>query len=70
MASAGPVPAATASSEARENPDHATRKRDDKIGKLEKKYGRRLEACNRGETAACAEANQISGEIALLRAER
>ena len=46
------------------------RKRDEKIHKLEKKYNRRLEACNRGETAACAEAKDLSSEIEQLRAKR
>ncbi len=69
-ASAGSVPAVANPAEMRENSDRALRKRDETIRKLEKKYGRRLEACNRGETAACADANQISGEIMLLRTGR
>lgn len=66
MALAGGAVAAATSSEA----DRAAHKREQMIAKLEKKYGQRLEACNRGQTAACAEANRISGEIALLRKER
>lgn len=66
MALAGSAAAAATSSEA----DRAAHKRAQMIAKLEKKYGQRLEACNRGQTAACAEANRISGEIALLRKER
>ncbi|WP_292928396.1 hypothetical protein [Novosphingobium sp. PASSN1] len=62
--------ATTSQSEADENRGRAMRKRDDKIRKLQKKYNRSLEACNRGETAACAEASKISGEIEALRAER
>lgn len=62
--------ATTSQSEADENRGRAMRKRHDKIRKLEKKYNRALEACNRGQTAACSEANQISGEIERLRAER
>lgn len=50
--------------------DRAAHKREAQIAKLEKKYSRQLEACNRGQTAACAEANRISGEITLLRKER
>lgn len=46
---------------------HAAHKRAQVIARLEKKYNRRLEECNRGQTAACAEANRISGEIMLLR---
>lgn len=62
--------ATTSQSEADENRGRAMRKRDDKIRKLQKKYNRSLEACNRGETAACAEASKLSGEIEALRAER
>ncbi len=62
--------ATTSQSEADENRGRAMRKRDDKIKKLQKKYNRSLEACNRGETAACSEASQLSGEIEALRAER
>ncbi len=62
--------ATTSQSEADENRGRAMRKRDGKIRKLEKKYNRALQACNRGETAACAEANQLSGAINQLRAER
>lgn len=62
--------ATTSQSEADQNRGRAMRHRDEKIRKLEKKYNRRLEACNRGETAACSEANQISGEIERLRAKR
>ncbi|WP_298189482.1 hypothetical protein [Novosphingobium sp.] len=62
--------ATTSQSEADRNRGRAMRKRDGKIRKLEKKYNRALEACNRGETAACSEANQLSGEIEQLRAER
>ncbi|MBX9661734.1 hypothetical protein [Novosphingobium sp.] len=50
--------------------DRAAYKREALIAKLERKYSRQLEACNRGQTAACAEANRISGEITLLRKER
>ncbi len=56
--------------DAGENRGRAVHERNEKIRKLEKRYNRRLEACNRGETAACAEANRISGEITALRAER
>ncbi len=62
--------ATTSQSEADENRGRAMRKRDEKIRKQEKKYDRALKACNRGETAACSEANQISGELERLRAER
>ena len=62
--------ATTSQSEADENRGRAMRKRDEKIAKLQKRYSRRIEACNRGETAACSEASQISGEIEALRAKR
>lgn len=60
------IAAAASQSEA----ERATHKREALIAKLEKKYSRQLEDCNRGQTAACAEANRISGEITLLRKER
>nr|WP_240481519.1 hypothetical protein [Novosphingobium fuchskuhlense] len=62
--------ATTSQSEGDRNRGRAMRKRDEKIHKLEKKYNRRLEACNRGETAACAEAKDLSSEIEQLRAKR
>lgn len=62
--------ATTSQSEADENRGRAMRKRDEKIKRLEKRYNRSLAACNRGQTAACADANQLSGEIAQLRKER
>ena len=62
--------ATTSQSEADENRGRAMRKNDEKIRKLQKKYNRMLDACNRGETAACSEANQISGEIEQLRVQR
>lgn len=62
--------ATTSQSEADENRGRAMRKRDEKIRKLQKKYNHRMDACNRGETAACADASQISGEIEALKAQR
>lgn len=51
-------------------PSREAQKRAHEIEKLEKKYTRRLADCTRGQTAACAEANQISGMIEKLRAAR
>ena len=62
--------ATTSQSEADENRGRAMRKNDDKVRKLQKKYNHRMDACNRGETAACSEASQISGEIEALRSRR
>ncbi len=62
--------ATTSQSEADENRGRAMRKNDDKVRKLQKKYNRRMDACNRGETAACSEASQLSGEIESLRSKR
>ena len=62
--------ATTSQSEADENRGRAMRKRDDKIRKLQKKYNRQIEACNRGQSAACSEASNLNGEIEALRAER
>jgi len=62
--------ATTSQSEADEKRGRAMRLRDERIAKLQKRYNRRIEACNRGETAACSEASEISGEIEALRAQR
>ncbi|MEI6640682.1 MAG: hypothetical protein WCL10_01505 [Novosphingobium sp.] len=62
--------ATTSQSEADENRGRAMRKRDERIAKLQRRYNRRIEACNRGETAACSEASEISGEVSALRAQR
>ena len=62
--------ATTSQSEADENRGRRMRKHDDKIRKLQKRYNRQMDACNRGETAACAQASEISGEIEALRSER
>jgi hypothetical protein len=62
--------ATTSQSEADENRGRRMRQNDKKIRKLQKKYNRQIDACNRGETAACSEASEISGEIDALRSER
>ena len=62
--------ATTSQSEADENRGRRMRKNDERVRKLQKRYNRQMDACNRGETAACSEASQISGEIAALRSER
>ena len=60
----------TSQSEADEKRGRAMRKRDEKIKKLQRRYNHRIEACNRGESAACADAAEINGEIESLRAQR
>lgn len=60
----------TAAAASQPETDRGAQRREALIAKLERKYSRQLEACNRGQTAACAEANRISGEIVLLRKER
>jgi len=60
----------TSQSEADENRGRAIRKRDDKIRNLQRQYNRRIEACNRGESAACAQASRLNGEIEDLRSRR
>jgi uncharacterized membrane protein len=67
---AATLPSGIAAAAGQSEADRAAHKREAVIAKLERKYGRQLEACNRGQTAACAEANRISGEITLLRKER
>jgi hypothetical protein len=59
--------ATTSQSEADENRGRAMRKRDGKVRKLQRQYNRQMDACNRGESSACAEASQIHGEIEDLR---
>lgn len=66
IALSGGIAAAASKSEA----EHTAHKRAAMIAKLERTYSRRLEECNHGQTAACAQANQIRGEIAQLRTER
>ncbi len=62
--------ATTSQSEADENRGRAMRKRDDKIKKLQRRYNHQTEACSRGESAACAQAARINGEIEELRARQ
>ncbi|MFM9935690.1 MAG: hypothetical protein ACKVOL_05770 [Novosphingobium sp.] len=59
--------ATTSQSEADENRGRAMRKRDGKVKKLQREYNHRMDACNRGESAACADASRINGEIEDLR---
>jgi len=60
----------TSQSEADENRGRAMRKRDGKIKKLQHQYNHRMDACSRGESAACADAARIAGEIEDLRTQR
>ena len=62
--------ATTSQSEADENRGRAMRKRDGRIKKLQRRYNQRMAACTKGESAACAEAAQINGEIEDLRSQR
>lgn len=55
--------ATTSQSEADENRGRAMRKRDGKIKKLQRQYNRTMDACNDGESAACADAARINREI-------
>jgi hypothetical protein len=59
--------ATTSQSEADENRGRAMRKRDGKVKKLQREYNRRMDSCNRGESAACADAARLNGEIEDLR---
>ena len=60
--------ATTSQSEADENRGRKMRKRDGKIKQLQRRYNHRMDACSRGESAACADAARINGEIEDLRA--
>lgn len=59
--------ATTSQSEADENRGRNMRKRDSKVKKLQRQYDRNMDACRKGESAACANAARINGEIEDLR---
>ena len=59
--------ATTSQSEADENRGRDMRKRDGKVKKLQRQYNRKMDSCSRGESAACADAARINGEIEDLR---
>ena len=53
----------TSQSEADENRGREIRKREEKLGKLEREYRKEREKCDDGNRSACARAVEISEEI-------
>lgn len=60
----------TSQSEADENRGRAMRKRDKRLDRLERQYDHQLESCRRGQSSACADAQQTYGEMTQIRGER
>ena len=58
--------ATTSQSEADENRGREIRKREEKLGKLERKYEDQLEDCRDGNRRACDDASDTYAEIQLL----
>ncbi|MFC0684280.1 hypothetical protein [Novosphingobium clariflavum] len=58
--------ATTSQSEADEKRGRAMRKRDEKLGKLERQYQRHLKECDRGDRDACTKARDDYAEIQYL----
>ena len=60
--------ATTSQSEADENRGRAMRHRDKKLRKLQKTYKRARADCDKGQSAACADATRINGQITKIQA--
>ena len=58
--------ATTSQSEADEKRGRELRKREEELGKLERRYARELEECQDGNRAACSDAQGTYAEIQLL----
>ncbi len=61
--------ATTSQSEADENRGRALRKRDERLGKLRKKYEKDRRACDKGYQSACLDARDDYAEIQQLTAQ-
>ena len=55
--------ATTSQSEADENRGREIRKREERLGKLERQYGKEMKDCNEGDEKACEEARRIYAEM-------
>ncbi|MET4133097.1 hypothetical protein ABIE62_002242 [Porphyrobacter sp. MBR-155] len=67
-ASAGVDAATTSQSEADEKRGREIRKREERLGALERDYDRQMERCGDGDDAACDKAQAIRAEMnALMR---
>lgn len=68
VASKGVDLATTSQSEADERRGRDLRRREERLGKLERQYRRHSQQCSRGDHAACREAEREYGEIQRLSA--
>jgi hypothetical protein len=59
--------ATTSQSEADEKRGRALRKREERLGHLERRYWKLDQPCRSGDSAACAEQDAIGDEMAALR---
>ena len=67
--SAGVDAATTSQSEADEKRGREIRKREERIGKLEREYAKQLDDCRDGDDAACDKAQSIKAEWEALIAD-
>jgi hypothetical protein len=67
--SAGVDAATTSQSEADEKRGREIRKREERIGKLEREYNKQLERCRNGDAEACSEAQALKAEWEALIAD-
>ena len=58
--------ATTSQSESDEKRGRVLRKREEELGKLERRYAKELEECQDGDRAACSDAQGTYAEIQLL----
>ncbi|MBA3864156.1 MAG: hypothetical protein C0517_09460 [Erythrobacter sp.] len=65
-ASAGVDAATTSQSEADEKRGREIRKREERLGALERDYDRQMERCGDGDDAACDKAQAIRAEMNVL----
>ncbi|MEM7703774.1 MAG: hypothetical protein AAF251_17695 [Pseudomonadota bacterium] len=66
LGSAAVDKATTSQSEADQNRGREIRKREEKVGKLEREYRKEREKCDDGNRSACARAAEINEEIEEL----
>lgn len=67
--SAGVDAATTSQSEADEKRGRELRKRDERIGKLEREYAKQIERCQDGDEDACDKAQALKAEWEALIAD-
>jgi hypothetical protein len=60
--------ATTSQSEADEKRGRALRERDERLGRLEREYGRQAERCRDGSSDGCRRARELEREIGALLA--